>query len=113
MATAADHPYEDTLDELAQAIRRLRSDCPPWEVAREILTYDNPGHTHVIGIDRRGQRVTFYHCEDHYAIAVEFDVDGLADGGPSVARFKHGAAGVHRWVEKKRNSWGWIHPRYR
>lgn len=113
MATTAEHPYEDTLDDMAQAIRRLRRDCPPREVAREILTYDQPGHTHVVGIDRRGQRVTLYHCVDQYAIAVEFGVEGLADGGPRIARFDAGAPDVRRWVEKKRNSWGWIHPRYR
>lgn len=113
MATAAEHPYEDTLDGLAIAIRRLRSDCPPRETARRILTYDCPGHTHLVGIDDAGQRVVFYHCEDRYAIAVAIDVGGLSDGGPCVARFERRDMGVKRWVGKLRSYWGWVHPRYR
>lgn len=113
MATAAEHPYKDTLNGLTRAISKGRSDGVPSELAREILTYDVPGHTHLVGIDRQAQRATFYDCKERYAISVGIDTDGLANGGPSIALFKEGAPGIQCWVEKKRNSWGWVHPRYR
>lgn len=113
MATAVEHPYEDTLEGLARAIRKGRTDGAHRELAREILSYDHPGHTHMVGIDRQAERATFYQCADRYAISVELDAEGLAEGGPSVALFKEDAPGVRCWVKKKRNSWGWVHPRYR
>jgi hypothetical protein len=112
MATAAEYPYETTKHELAEAIRRVQPEGAPWELAREILAYDVPGHSHVVGLKRRGT-VSFYHCEDRYAVAVRLAAEGLADGGPTVGRFDEGSITVQHWAWLRRNSWAWVHPRYR
>lgn len=111
MATTADYPYETTRNELAEAIRRVQPEGAPWELAREILAYDVPGHSHVVGLKRRGT-VSFYHCEDRYAVAVRLESDGLADGGPRVGQLD-GPVEVAEWAWRRRNSWAWVHPRYR
>lgn len=112
MATAAKHPNEETMDRLAAAIRRIQPACVPHEVARTVLTYDVPGHTHVFGLTCSGN-VLFYHCNDRYVVSVPIDADGLADGGPVRATWNQDACpNVGRWVWKRRDWWEWLHPRY-
>lgn len=112
MASVAGVPHEQVKDELARAIRRLRSDGVPGELARQLLAYDVPDHTHLVGIDRRAEKAVFYHCVESYAVFVRFDADGLADGGARLGSLERGA-GVEAWVEKMGAYWGWRHPRYR
>lgn len=112
MASAAGKPYEQVKDELARAIRARRPDGVPSELARQLLVYDVPGHTHLVGIDRPAEKAALYHCEDAYVVFVRFDGDGLADGGARLGSFDRGA-GIEAWVEKMGAYWGWMHPRYR
>lgn len=111
MASAADEPYEQVKNGLARAIRSLRDDGAPGEMARQLLTYDTPDHTHLVGVDRRGEKAVFYHCVDRYAVFVRFGADGLADGGARLGSFERGM-GVAAWVRKMDAYWGWVHPRY-
>lgn len=112
MASAAADPYEQVKDGLARAIRARRPEVPPGELARELLAYDVPEHSHLVGIDRSGEKAAFYHCADRYVVFVRFGPDGLADGGARLGSFDRGA-GVEAWVEKMGAYWGWVHPRYR
>jgi len=128
MATAVDEPerridesaldepfdatgYESVRDELSLAIRRLRGDVPPGELARQLLGYDVPGHTHLVGLDRWGEKAVLYHCGDRYVVFVRYDDAGLAAGGARMDFL--GPTGVDDWVERLRAYWGWRHPRYR
>lgn len=112
MATAADEPYERVKDDLARALRRLRNDGGPAELARRLLAYDVPDHSHLVGVDRRGEKAVLYHCRDRYVVFVRFDADGLADGGARLGSFDRGP-GLAAWIEKMGAYWGWVHPRYR
>lgn len=112
MATAAEEPYEQVKTELARAIRSLRATGAPGELARELLAYDVPEHTHLVGLDRRGEKAALYHCTDRYVIFVRIEADGLADGGARLGSFDRGP-GIEAWVEKMAAYWGWVHPRYR
>ena len=112
MATVADHPYESVKDELARAIRTRRSDCCPGDTARKILSYDSPGHVHLVGIDRQAEKVVFYSCDREEVIFVRFGSEGLADGGPCMGSFQKGP-GFEAWIEKMEVYWGWLHPRFR
>lgn len=57
MASAlATTDYEQVRDELARMIRQNRSDCPPHELARQLLEYDRPGHTTLLGINDTATR---------------------------------------------------------
>ncbi|MDZ7702777.1 MAG: hypothetical protein U5J98_12350 [Halobacteriales archaeon] len=110
MASAADPPYEDVKADLARALRTLRSTGAPGELARELLRYDAPDHSHLVGLDRDGEKAVLYHCTDGYVVFVRLGPDGLADGG---ARLGSLGRGVDAWVEKMAAYWGWRHPRYR
>lgn len=112
MATVADPPYEEVKDDLARALRTLRPDGPPGELARQLLSYDTPDHTHLVGVDRVGEKAVLYHCVDRYVVFVRIDPDGLADGGARLGSFERGP-GIEAWVEKMAAYWGWRHPRYR
>lgn len=112
MASAASEPYEQVKDELARAIRSRRGDGVPGELARQLLVYDVPGHTHLVGIDRTGSKAVLYHCEDDYVVFVRLAGDGLADGGARMGSFDRGP-GFEAWIEKMGAYWGWVHPRYR
>lgn len=104
--------YEQARDELARAIRTRRSDCPPHELARRLLEYDQPGHTALVGIDAEANRVVLYHERDRYVIAVAIESDGLADGGPMIAGSDYWP-GIDAWKELMDTYWGWVHPRFR
>lgn len=112
MAATADVPYEQIRDSLAGAIRTRRSDGAPGELARQLLAYDVPNHTHLVGIDRHAAKAVYYHCDDRYVIFVRFDAAGLADGGARLGSFDRGV-GLDGWIEKTGAYWGWRHPRYR
>lgn len=112
MATAADEPYERVKDDLARALRTLRSDDAPGELARRLLEYDCPDHTHLVGVDRRGEKAVLYHRRDDYVVFIRFEADGLADGGARLGSFDRGP-GLAAWVRKMAAYWGWVHPRYR
>lgn len=104
--------YRDTLEALARYIRQHRSMVPPIEAARELLRYDRPGYSHVVGVADGGTTAYLYHVEGRYLIAVAFDGDRLADGGPEIGNFQeHGS--IHGWIDRKGSSIGWLHPRYR
>ena len=110
MAAAADAPYGDVKADLARALRRLRSTGAPGELARELLRYDSPDHSHLVGLDRDGGKAVLYHCGDRYVVFVRIGPDGLADGG---ARQDSLGPGIDAWVEMMGAYWGWRHPRYR
>ncbi len=110
MATAADAPYEDVKADLARALRRRRDAGAPGELARELLRYDVPDHTHLVGIDRDASKAVLYHCADRYVVFVRLEPEGLADGGARQGRL---GAGIDAWVEQMAAYWGWRHPRYR
>lgn len=112
MATALRQPYEQIRDELARAIRTGRTNGPPVELARQLLAYDVPGHSHLVGLDRTAEKAVLYHCEGEYVVFVRFDAEGLADGGARLGSFDWGP-GLEAWVEKLAAYWGWVHPRYR
>lgn len=112
MAQSATPSFTRVQNELAQVIRSVRSDCIPHETARQLLAYDYPGYTTLVGIDYAGERAILYHEHDRYAIAVRFGPDGLADGGARIAMFRDGP-GLETWIAKLGCYWGWIHPRYR
>jgi hypothetical protein len=112
MATVAEHGYEDAWNGLANAIRRIQPNCTPHDVARSILAYDTPGHTHLVGVTSAGN-VLFYHCRDRYIVSIPIEVGGLADGGPVRADWHTGESpNIHQWVWKRRDWWVWVHPRY-
>ena len=104
--------YETTLAALARVIRKHRPTCPPRETARQLLEYDCPGHTALVGVDADASRAVLHHERDGYVIAVTLDADGLGDGGPVLAEFGFGA-NVYGWVRRMAGYWGWVHPRYR
>lgn len=112
MAVAVNEPYEKAKHELTITIRKLRSGCIPGETAREILTYDTPGQTHLVGIDYEGSKAVFYSCRGNEVIFVRFGPQGLADGGPCTGSFDRGP-GFEAWIEKMAAYWGWLHHRYR
>lgn len=112
MASAADTPYEAVKEELARAIRTRRRDGLPHEAAREVLSYETPDHVHLVGLDRRAERVVYRACRDDEVIFVPLESDGLGDGGPVMGSFEKGE-GFEAWVGKMRAYWGWLHPRYR
>jgi hypothetical protein len=112
MAQAASQPIEQVRSDLARALRSLRSDCAPHETARQLLEYDHPGHTVLIGLDFEGSKAVLYHEVDRYAISIRFGPDGLAEGGTEIASFRDGT-GLRTWIKKMRLYWGWLHPRYR
>ncbi|MFB6362299.1 MAG: hypothetical protein ABEH59_13385 [Halobacteriales archaeon] len=112
MASAADTPYETVKHELARSIRTRRDDVPPGELARELLTYDVPDHTRLVGVDRTAEKAVLYHCVDRYVVFVRIEPDGLADGGARLGSFDRGV-GLEGWIEKMGAYWGWKHPRYR
>lgn len=112
MAPAAESPYEQVKADLARTLRRLRRDGAPDELARQLLAYDTPDHTHLVGIDRTGETAVLYHCDDRYAVFVRLEPDGLAEGGARLGSFDRGP-GVAAWAEKMAAYWGWRHPRYR
>lgn len=103
--------YEQARDGLARALRSRRSDCLPHELARQLLEYDQPGHTALVGIDADARRAVLFHERDRYVIAVTIGADGLADGGPKIAGSDHWP-GIDIWVELMDAYWGWLHPRY-
>lgn len=111
MATAADEPYEAVKDDLARAIQKRRSECVPGESARELLSYESPNQTHLVGIDYTGQKAVYYSCLNNEVIFVSFGTDGLADGGPVMGSFEEGP-GFEAWIAKMSSYWGWLHPRY-
>jgi hypothetical protein len=112
MASAADTPYEAVKDDLARTLRTLRDDIPPGELARQLLAYDVPDHTHLIGVDHRAEKAVLYHCEERYVVFVRIQPDGVADGGARLSSFDRGV-GIQTWAEKMTAYWGWRHPRYR
>lgn len=112
MVTTADYAYEDARDGLAEAIRGVQPNCTPREVAREILAYDVPNHSHLIGVSLSGNAY-FYHCTDRYAISVAIDRDGLSNGGPIRASWDESSPNIDHWTWKRRDWWKWVHPRYR
>lgn len=113
MASATTIPeYREVLDGLARAIRKRRAECPPHETARRLLEYDNPGHTALVGIGYDAERAVLFHERDDYVIAVPFDADGLADGGPMLAEFGFGT-NVYGWVRRMDAYWCWLNPRFR
>jgi hypothetical protein len=112
MASAADTAYETVKDDLARSIRILRDDVPPGELARELLVYDVPDHTRLVGIDRTAEKAVLYHCIDRYVVFVRIEPGGLADGGARLASFDRGV-GLEGWIEKMAAYLGWRHPRYR
>lgn len=112
MASAAEPPYEEVKRDLAEALRRLRDDGAPGELARQLLAYDTPEHTRLVGIDRVGEKAVLYHGVDRYAVFVRIEPDGLAAGGARLGSFDRGV-GLEAWVEKMGAYWGWRHPRYR
>lgn len=112
MAAVTDQSYTEVKDELARTIRKLRSDCVPGETARQLLTYETPNHTHLVGIDHKGRKAVYYSCLRNEVIFVRFDNEGLADGGPMMGSFEKGP-GFAAWIDKMGSYWGWVHPRYR
>ena len=112
MATAADVPYERVKADLERALRRCRTSGVPGELARELLSYDVPDHSHLVGVDRAGEKAVLYHCRDGYVVFVRIGSDGLADGGARQGSFDRGL-GFEAWVRKMSAYWGWVHPRYR
>lgn len=82
--------YERTRGGLARTIRNRRSDCPPYELARQFLGYDHPEHTALVGIDVDGTRAVLFHERDRYGIAVSFGPNGLPHGGAKIAGFEDG-----------------------
>lgn len=99
-------------DGLARAIRTLRRDCPPGETARELLSYDRPGHTALVGIRAGRRRALLHHERDRYAIWVEIGPGGLDAYGLEAADFSDGPR-FDRWLEARRSELEWLHPRYR
>lgn len=110
-ATTAEQ-YQAVFDELARVIRTLRRDCPPGETARELLSYDRPGHTALVGIRSNGRRALLHHERDRYAISVEITADGIDAYGLEAADFSEDLR-FDRWLEAKRPRLAWLHPRYR
>lgn len=111
MASLATYDYEQTRDELARAIRIRRSDCSPHELARLLLKYDRPGNTILVGINDDATRAVLYHERDRYALGVQIEARGLADGGHRIHEF---GPGFDEWVSKTMSAyWGWLHPRFR
>ena len=104
--------YEQARDELARAVRTCRSDCSPHDLARELLEYDQPGHTALVGIDVDATKAVLYHERDRYVVAVRIGPDGLADGGPKIAG-SDSWPGIDDWVENVAAYWGWLHPQFR
>lgn len=87
---------------------------PPREVARQLLEYESPGHTALVGIDYDATCAFLYHERDQHAIAVAFGADGLADGGPIVAEFgREFGWNVYEWVRRTGTYWSWVNPRFR
>ena len=103
--------YREALDSLAWTIAKDHLTGDPHETARELLEIDNPGHAHLVGINYDASKAVYYHCKDRYTIAVRFDSDGLADGGPRIGTFQNQS--LREWIERWEAYWGWLHPRYR
>lgn len=112
MPQVAHEPIGRVRDDLARAIRSLRSDCVPHETARRLLEYDRPRHTTLVGIDHEGEKAVLYHEANRCAVAVPFGPCGLADGGAEIADFRS-RPGIETWVRKMHHYWGWVRPRYR
>lgn len=104
--------YAQAHDELAREIRKRRQDCPPDETARQLLAYDQAGHTALVGIGTDARRAVLYHEHDRYVITVSFGPDGLTNGGPRIAGSNYWP-GIDTWVELMDAYWGWLHPRFR
>lgn len=115
MASADTLPeFEQSRDDLARVIRKHRPHCPPVETARQLLEYDNPGQTALVGINDDATRAVLYHEPAEYVIGVDFDADGLADGGPKLAEFgDEFGTNVYGWVRRADAYWGWLAPRFR
>lgn len=114
MASARPSPdYEQHRDELARTIRRQRDDCDPYETARQLLEYESPGNTALVGINDDATRAVLYHDRDEYVVSVGFGPDGLADGGPRLAEFEPFGTNVYGWVRRMAAYWGWLNPRFR
>lgn len=90
MVSALAGDYEQTRWEAVRTIRNRRSDCPSYEFARQLLEYDHPEHTALVGIDIDATRAVIYHEFDRYAISVSFGPDGLADDGAKISGFGDG-----------------------
>lgn len=109
MAVTVNEPYKQIKDGLAIAIRKSRSDCIPGETARQLLSYDSPNHTHLVGIDWECRKAVYCQCSKNEVIFIGFDSDGLANGGPTMNLEN----GLRTWIETMSAYWGWLHPRYR
>lgn len=90
MSKAANESVSRVRNDLARAVRSLRSDCVPHETARRLLQYDRPGHTTIVGLDHEGGKAVLFHAADRYVVAVPFGQDGLADGGAEIADLRSG-----------------------
>lgn len=112
MAKAQIVNYQSVQHDLGQALRSLRSDCPPMETARELLSYDQDEQP-LVGIRYDGERVVYFQESNRQAIAVRLAADGLSkDGGLLIAKLSH-EMGLEAWVEKMQHYWGWRRPKYR
>lgn len=104
--------YQDVLDDLARAIRRHRQDCPPREAARLLLSYHDPGHASLVGIERSARRAVLYHERDRYAISVGIRAEGLEKTGRVLEDFTEGR-GFDQWLRDRESFFDWIHPQFR
>ena len=111
-ASAPGTEYRDVFEDLGQHVGKHRSATPPYETARELLRYDTPGHTHLVGVSDGAKSAVLHHLDGRYLIAVPITRDGLADGGPEIASFRHEGS-LREWIERHRVSLDWLHPRYR
>lgn len=106
----ADH--QAVLDELAREIRTHRSDCPPREAARHLLSYHRPGHSSLVGVERGGRRAVLYHEADRYAVTVGIRSEGLEKRGRVLEDFAEGR-GFEQWLRDRASFFDWVHPRFR
>lgn len=112
MPTVATYPYEAAFDDLTRCIRKHRDDCIPDEIARKLLSYDNPDHSHLVGVTDKAKSVYLYHCSNQYNVASPLRSDGLSDVGPKLADFRYGS-NLDSWLEIIGDYLVWKHPRYR
>lgn len=99
------------LHDLAQTIAHHQS-FDPYELAREILAYDNPGHVTVVGLSNSLKLVCLYHLELEELAAFRLSERGIADVGIEAASFRTEEL-LRDWVQTYPWRFGWIHPRYR
>lgn len=104
--------YQDVQHHLARSLRALREDCPPYEVARQLLSYDGNG-LELVGIRHDGKRAVYYQESNRDAIAVLFGPEGLDDRGGRAIAYLGRHASLKLWAQKMRYYWGWRHPRVR